>query len=339
MRRISAAVVTGLGLAAAAILLVTGVLPGLSDAADHLDAPFVRTDGRIDINDVYVFHPGNPQDLSKTVIAVTVDPAAGVLSPTNFHPDALYQIKIDTDNDGKEERSYQIEFDGTGAMQDVTLRCVPASVCGNPGAVLARGTTDLSIPVSGGGMLRADLFDDPFFFDLNAFRNNLMFCPGGVGSDFFLGFNTAAIVLELPTANLGSDPTIGVWATTSLNGEQVERMGRPAINTVFIPTAQKDAFNFGKPMHDQRDFRDEVVGTLMALGNSSGTANALADVLLPDELTVNVSMATGFLNGRNLADDVIDAELGLISGGAITTDCVANDSMFLNAFPYLGAPN
>jgi len=50
-------------------------------------------------------------------------------------------------------------------------------------------------------------------------------------------------------------------------------------------------------------------------------------------------MATGFLNGRGLADDVIDAELGLITEGLITTDCVDNDSTFLSGFPYLGVPN
>jgi hypothetical protein len=40
-----------------------------------------------------------------------------------------------------------------------------------------------------------------------------------------------------------------------------------------------------------------------------------------------------------LADDVIDAELNLITEGAITTDCVNNDSTFLGDFPYLGVPN
>ena len=325
--------------AVAATALVIGSTPGSSGAADHLDAPLVRTDGRIDINDVYAFHPGSPQDLSRTVLVMTVDPAAGVLSPTDFHPDASYQFKIDTNGDAREDLSYHVDFDGTGASQQVMLRCVPASRCGAPGAVLAQGTTGSTVPVEGGGSLFAGVRDDPFFFDLAAFQNGLQFCPGGAGTDFFLGLNVAAIVLELPTSALGPNANIGVWATASIGDGQVERMGRPAINTVFIPSAKKDAFNFGKPMHDQRDFRTDVVNTLLALGNSNATANALADVLLPDVLTINTSAASGFLNGRNLADDVIDAELGLISGGAITTDCVANDSTFQSSFPYLGVAN
>jgi hypothetical protein len=132
---------------------------------------------------------------------------------------------------------------------------------------------------------------------------------------------------------------IGVWARTELNGQQIDRMGRPAINTVFIPAAKKDAFNFGIPSHDQRDFRGDVVNTLVSLGNSTATANALADVLLPDILTFNTASSAGFLNGRAPANDVIDAELGLISGGAIAGDCVANDSPFTTTFPYLAVPN
>ncbi len=332
---ILAAALSSTAVLVAAVVLVTGVAPRFSGAADHLDAPLVATDGRLDINDVYAFQsPANPDN---TVIIVTTNPVAGVLSPTTYHPDAVYAVNVDQNGDGKQDISYRLDFDGA-ADQSVQLRCVPASHCGNPGAVLANGDVGATIPVSGGGSLRAGRFDDPFFFDLLAFRNGLAFCPGGVGTNFFNGLNVMAFVLEVPSADLGPD-NIGVWATTTLGGDQIDRMGRPAINTVFIPSAKKNSFNFGKPVHDQRDFRGDVVNTLVALGNSSGTANALADVLLPDILTVDTSSAAGFLNGRALANDVIDAELGLISGGAIPTDCVANDSAFSGAFPYLAPAN
>jgi len=38
-------------------------------------------------------------------------------------------------------------------------------------------------------------------------------------------------------------------------------------------------------------------------------------------------------------DDVIDAELNLVTNGGITTDCVDKDSMFSNSFPFLAAAN
>jgi len=54
---------------------------------------------------------------------------------------------------------------------------------------------------------------------------------------------------------------------------------------------------------------------------------------------VDTSSAAGFPNGRRLADDVIEIELGLVTNGAVTTDCVANDSTFSNSFPYLAPAN
>ena len=183
--------------------------------------------------------------------------------------------------------------------------------------------------------------DDPFFFDLAAFRNNLQFCPGGVGTDFFRGKNVSSIVLELPSRMLtrGHDPKIGVWAATRAGRTQIDRMGRPAINTVFMHGDRKNQFNAGVPANDQRDFRADVVDTLLSLGNSQSRADSLADVLLPDILTFDTSSSAGFLNGRRLSDDVIDAELNLITNGAVTTDCVGNDSTFLGTFPYVGNPN
>jgi hypothetical protein len=127
-------------------------------------------------------------------------------------------------------------------------------------------------------------------------------------------------------------------------------MGRPAINTVFIPNnifepagsepSQRNAFNAGKPQHDQRDFRREVVDTLeIFYGAGNPTVGTLTDILLPDVLTVDFGSSAGFLNGRRLADDVIDAELGLVTNGAVTTDCVSNDSAFSGTFPYLAPKN
>jgi hypothetical protein len=132
------------------------------------------------------------------------------------------------------------------------------------------------------------------------------------------------MVLEVPSSTLGPD-NIGVWARTEF-GSQVDRMGRPAINTVFIPSDFKNAFNEGKPRHDSRDF--------------STFLGPLAGALLPDILTIDTSSSAGFLNGRRLADDVIDIELQLITGDPGAGDCVdGNDVAFQGTFPYLADPH
>ena len=127
---------------------------------------------------------------------------------------------------------------------------------GDGGTTLATGAvgTPIAYGAGGGGTLQVGVFDDPFFFDLVAFQNalagtgTLPRTPGGPidGVDFFAGLNVTAIVLEVPRASIGPD-NIGVWARTVADGKQVDRMGRPTINTVLIPTKKKDKFNTSKP--------------------------------------------------------------------------------------------
>jgi len=57
--------------------------------------------------------------------------------------------------------------------------------------------------------------DDPFFFDLVAFRNVISGAAtsfNNPGNDTFAGTNVLAIVVEVPKSLLGSNTTINVWA-------------------------------------------------------------------------------------------------------------------------------
>jgi hypothetical protein len=316
------------------LALAFGLVAVPARAADHLDAPGLTPPGgdtRLDITDVYAFQ--SPSNADNTVLVMGVNPLAGVLNDGTFRSGAFYELKIDSDGDAKEDLTYRLTFSAPNGsnVQGVTLRQIPA---GGGGSVLAKGQTGNSISIPGGGMLVAGVYDDPFFFDLNGFLH-LDFC--NPGTNFFNGLNLSAIVLEVPSSWLGSS-NVGVWARTVLNDQQIDRMGRPAINTVFIPNnvfepsgtepSQKNKFNAAKPRNDQKNFRGEVVDTLeIFYGSGSSTAQALADFLLPDILTVGLS------------DDVIDIELGLVTNGAVASDCVGNDSNFSNSFPYLAPAN
>jgi hypothetical protein len=320
-----------LGLAAVLAGLVLGAPGDALRAADHGDAPGVRLDGRKDINDLYAFQ--SPATPSNVVFILTVSPLAGALSPVDFATRTRYEFLVDTDGDAIEDGGFRFTFGkpGEGGVQAVKMKSFGF------GKIAAKGATAVDVAIPGGGQFRADRFDDPFFFDFVGFRAGLQFSPS-TSVDFFRGFNTLAIVLEVPRALFGVDP-IGVWAVTKAP-RQVDRSGRPAINTVLIPAALKDAFNRGVPSNDRTAFGDAARTTLMALGNDAPTSAALADFLLPDILTIDTSDAGGFPNGRRLADDVIDIELALVSNGAVTTDEVpANDRPFLGAFPYLAPPH
>ena len=295
------------------------------NAADHLDSPSVGNDGRLDINDLYAFQ--SPTNASNTVIIVTVNPLAGVLSDTTFNSRGSYEIHIDNDGDTESDTSFSFAFSRPrrGRQNVIVLQ---------DNSVIASGRSGTDLAVNGGGTVRTGLFDDPFFFDLNGFNDGFNF----TGDDFFEGTNITAIVLEVPSATLGG-PNIAVWARTATGGSQFDRMGRPAINTALIPSARKNEYNQADPADDFVDFGADVEATITALSNA-GNAAALTPILLPDVLTFDTSSTDGFLNGRQLADDVIDAELNLLTAGGLTTDGVdANDVAFPGVFPYLAAPH
>ena len=327
-----------LGVAAVSVG-VLGALPAM--AADHRDSPLTKAAPRSDINDVYVF-----KGESAATLVMTVNPLTSPADTAGLRldPDTLYEFKVDTNGDAVADVSYKLTAEGAGAVQDITVRrATGANAVTNDisGDVILTGKSSAGANVTtitdgSGRKLYVGPRDDPFFFDLAGFQAGLKF----TGADTFKGTNVTAIVLDLPTV---PSQQLGVWATTSKkdnlgNWVQLDRMGRPAINTVFIPADQKDAFNNNTPDRDKGIYTDEVKAALNSL--ASPATDTLAGLLLPDILTVDLTKPVGYLNGRGLADDVIDVSLQAITGNTSIGDGVnANDRAFSASFPYLASPN
>jgi hypothetical protein len=333
-------------IAGAVLILSVGMVPLGASAADHLDSPTISLAGKVDITDVYTFSTAGGQS---TVFVVGVNPGAGVLpnSRTTFGTANRYLIKVDTDGDAKPDVVYKWRFAGADGMGRQPYWITRN---GNP---YGQGRTNQSTSLGNGARAAPGLYDDPFFFDLEAFKGQVLgsgngrtFCDADT-EDFFLGLNINALVLRVPNSTIGGNGrTIGVWATTTgrrgAERIQLDQMGRPAINTVFNSTkADKELFNRANPREQRRHgFDDNVKAVLMALGGySDSDAQNIANLLIPDVMTFETGNTSGFLNGRRLADDVIDAELSLVTNGGITTDCVDNDSALLGQFPYLAPAN
>jgi len=367
--------------ALAVFVLVVGSLPDRSRAADHLDAPGLTSPGGrndADINDVYAFQGANPEN---TVLAMTTHPLIGAVSTPNYATDIRYKLNIDRNGDAVEDLAYVFDFGpvsgGTQAYKVTRYQGKNARTLAH-GRVLGSGTRDSATNLKDDGRAFAGKRSDPFFFDLSAFLDTVVhpptppatgrhFCDGHQ-TDFFSSFNTNGIVLEVPTEQLigendedGDDrdtdndrdergTTIGVWGSTIGPSGQIDRMGRPAINTVFNVGEAKNAFNAGKPSTDRASFGAAFITRLHALSGgsySSATEQFIVNILLPDILTYDTAKAVaGPLNGRKLSDDVIDVELNLVTGGlltpgtgAIPSDCVGAHSDYKAVFPYLGDPH
>jgi hypothetical protein len=212
-------------------------------ASDHQDTPEVELQPRLDINDVYAF-PGSTADRIALVLTTSSPLTPAASAGATFDPDILYQIKIDHSGDGVEDLVLQFTFDGEGASQVVALYGPAAPTQTGrittllPSAPTVMGSTNTALGSPAGVQLFAGVRDDPFYIDLeqffkiipdrapvqgplskigpkpeaSAFRNP--------GIDFLRGINTLGIVVELPESMLlapdsGSDPKLGIWATTS----------------------------------------------------------------------------------------------------------------------------
>src|SRR5215472_13245170 len=80
-------------------------------AASHREAPITALDQKADITDWYTFV--SPEHPDKVIMILNVDP---FLEPSNgpnyfpFDPNILYEMKVDNNNDGVEDVTFQFRF-------------------------------------------------------------------------------------------------------------------------------------------------------------------------------------------------------------------------------------
>ncbi len=329
----------------------------------HLDAPAAREDGRVDLCDLYVFD-GATSDT--TVLILTVNPDAGKTSPMTFHPEVVYEFKIDTNEDAIEDLSYRFRFSEPNASGQQTITVLRAeghdAQSGTDGEQLAQGHTNEQISLAKGGHVWAGLSSDAFYADgvaaqifLQAALTQHVYMPKVFeqGFNFFDGRNVTSIVLEVPTSALGQG-VIGVWATTSMHGHglsvQIERIGLPLIQPFFnIDDERSEAHNKRQPRED-RNFSGpriaEIVTQVTRLAGTTANPEAygqtVADRLTPDILYYHLGTPANFsfatINGRRLSDDATDVVLSLIVNGPIS-DHVGYDGRIQPQFPYMATPH
>jgi Domain of unknown function (DUF4331) len=322
----------------------------------HYSGPnfgFPRGDARVDFTDLFAFpKPGDP---SKSILIMDAHPSAGVNPPgpttdEPFAPEALYEIKVDTDGDAVADITYQVRFTSTGdGAQTATLRRLE----GAQATAVAEGAEVIfeAVPVSMGQepqVTQAGDYrffvgrrSDPFFFDAGGALNNFQF----TGEDFFADKDISSIVLELPNALLGSTQ-VGLWARTLVpsngaggNWVQADRGARPS-QTPFLSGEQNDAYRAGEPADDAR-FIPLFAHALEHVGGyTPEEATRVAGTLLPDVLRYDPNRPASFPdNGRTLTDDVGDTFLAILTNGKVTEDKAGPHGDLLADFPYLGPPH
>ncbi|HEV2673017.1 MAG TPA: DUF4331 family protein [Aliidongia sp.] len=334
----------------------------------HFDTPTAQEDPRINVCDFYLFR-GRP---GFTVMAMTVNPDAGISGPDTFRDEGLYAFRFDLNNDAREELTFKFRFsapthaegDEHRHVQTFELRRATgaAALKGADGELLLSGRTGEIAQGAHGVMVYAGLAPDLFAGDaaaLGAFRNALFkdnkFDPAAFQNhkNFFARRNVTAIVLEVPSHSIGRGH-VHAWATASLYGHapevQVSRWGLPLITNIFMPDlGMREDFNRAGPHEDLKRFAPQigqVAEKVTALASSASSpadyAKQLVARLCPTTLPYELDTAAAFdfagFNGRGLTDDAMDVMLTLTTNTALG-DGVAPDPTRTKAeFPYFGVP-
>ncbi|WP_181233896.1 DUF4331 family protein [Enhygromyxa salina] len=191
----------------AAALMGAAVASTVVVAADHDEADTASfSDAAADIGDLYAFHEGE-----RLTLILTFDGYKLKSETPSYDPDVLYGFHIDTNADNVADHEIWARFGENAAGEwGVQIQGIP----GFEGALVGPvdevvSDDEAAVQVFGG------FRDDPFFFDLQGFKDTLM--TGTLGfdptRDFVAAKNTGAIVVEFDRAALSSE-SVAVWATT-----------------------------------------------------------------------------------------------------------------------------
>jgi Domain of unknown function (DUF4331) len=375
-----------------AILLVATTLPKVLIASDHDDGE-VDTKGRnLNLTDLYAFRE---QDQNPNAAPGDLMLVMNTNQQYFFSTNARYEFKLsrvadkDTTPNGQEDVTLRFEFSPPNDRNQQQIKFTVLKDGKETSATNLSTTAINEKPIinqlgANGAKLAvfAGLREDPFFFDVEQFfrvRAGALgtgpavgFRPPNQAIDFAKGYNVNTIAVRVPQQFLqgktGSN-IYDVWETISLRDgsgkyQQVERLGRPAINEgLIVSNNLLNTFNSVPPTVDllpaAGPIGAEAARTLKALGNNPDRTKALLTAFLPDVMRIDTTGASGYGNalngkgspirGRMLKDDVVDITLGVLTNGAVKGDNVSYDGPGGNAaqghkplepnFPYLALPN
>lgn len=301
----------------------------------HLDSPIALQDVRLDITDLYVF-----RGESGTAFVINVCHSIAKPPVPGYHPEGMYEFKVDLNGDATEEVTYRFNFEERDAQgkQKYTVRRIHGKEATDPhapGTVIAHGTTDETVTGPSGLRAWAGHAGDPFWIEPDvlhavghAFEDGTKVDLAGwdpsKAHNLFAGHTIYSIVLEVPDAELlsgaGSNRKIGVWAVATLATDaggwrSVNRIGLPMLPPLFAQYDEDfgNRLNAGHPSTDFATYGEHVIKSISSVVAAYGTAEdphayaeKIAHRMLPNMLpyTVGTEASLGFIewNGRTLTD-------------------------------------
>jgi hypothetical protein len=337
----------------------------------HLDSPIARQDIRLDITDLYVF-----RGQSGTVFVINVCHSIfGPIPAPGFHPEGMYEFKVDLDGDAIEDLTYRITFveRNQHGEQSYVLRCIRGAEAVDPhapGKVVAEGISGESVTTASGLHVWAGKAGDPFWIDPDvlhavghAFEEgttvNLSGWDPSRAKNLFAGHTVYSIVLEVPDSELlpgaGDKGRIGVWALSTLATDvggwrSINRIGLPMIHPLFTQFNEDlgNRLNAGRPSDDFATYGEAVIKGIADVVAAYGTAEnprAYAETVthrfFPNILPYGIGTPAVFgfagWNGRSLIDNAPDVMFSLAANTPVSLG-IGKESVLSQpstTFPYV----
>jgi len=339
----------------------------------HLDSPIARQDIRLDITDLYVF-----RGQTGTVFAINVCHSIfGPIPAPGYHPEGMYEFKVDLNGDAIEEVTYRFIFsdrDPQGKQSYVVYRIQGAEAV-DPharGSIVAQGTTGDAVTTASGLHVWAGKAGDPFWIEPDvlhavghAFQDgtkiNLSGWDPSRAKNLFAGHTVYSIVLEVPDSELlsgaGDNRRIGVWALSTLATDaggwrSINRIGLPMIHPLFTQYNEDlgNRLNAGRPSDDFATYGEAVIKDIAGAVSANGAAEdpkayaeRVAHRFFPNILPYEVGTPAVFgfaeWNGRSLTDNAPDVMFSIAANTPVSLG-IGKESVTSKpskTFPYVPA--
>jgi len=317
----------------------------------HLDSPIARQDIRLDITDLYLF-----RGETGTVFVINVcHSIAGPIPVPGYHPEGMYEFKVDLDGDAVEDLTYRITFDARDASdkQRFVLRRIAGKEAADPnaaGTILARGSTGEAVKTENGLRIWAGKAGDPFWIEPDvlhavghAFQDgtgiDLSGWNPGKAKNLFAGHTVYSIVMEVPDSDLlasvSGSRRVGVWAVATLATDaggwrSINRVGLPMIHPLFTQFNEDlgNRLNAGRPADDFATYGGVVgkaVANVVAANGTSADPQAYGTKVahrffpnvLPYEVGTQATFGFAEWNGRSLTDNAPDVMFSIAANSPV----------------------
>ncbi|MGB1199339.1 MAG: DUF4331 family protein [Thalassotalea sp.] len=337
-----------------ALVLTLGIAAttSIAYASHHFESSLAQTYPQYDLTDMYVF---DADTQGYTAFMMDVNPTTGRDGKAMFGENGVYSFHIANSSDvNGEGLTITAHLEGGKLVFGLANGANPA--VGAKGTKVGSTALGKSQKFSNGMRVWAGAARDPFVgnsagliaFSQKLAKGELDLTTYNAGVDLFAGFNTSAIVVEVPNTMLPKQ--INVYASSAMYNvdkwEQVNRLANPLVTHLFMADNKMEVSEHvgHRPDMDQTR-RYAISSRVLRAASLDGKisdpvkyADSVAAKLLPDMIPYSVGTKASYtfkkINGRAPTDDAMDTVLSLFIGREVTDHANTFDRHPVK-FPYL----